>query len=247
MTDGTRRVAFVTGAGSGIGRAAALRFAAAGAAVAVVDVDGDAAATVAAELGEAIALTVDVADGAAVGQAVAATVAAFGRLDWAVNNAGVSCGAPGPDDWDEGVMARALAVNLTGTWQCMKHEVEQMLAQGGGAIVNMASVAGLVGVGGLAYAASKHAVVGLTKAAGARYAPHGIRVNAVCAGTVRTPMIERAEARTPGMLASLVAAQPIGRLSEPEEIADVVFWLCSDAASYVAGQAIAVDGGFTAI
>jgi NAD(P)-dependent dehydrogenase (short-subunit alcohol dehydrogenase family) len=247
---GKRRVAFVTGGGDGIGRASALRLAEGGAAVAVVDLDlALAEATVEAiraQGGEAIAVAADVADEAAVEAAIARTVAEFGRLDWAVNNAGVSGGAPGPDDWDSAIWSRAMAVNIGGTVNCMRHQVTYMRGAGGGAIVNMASIAGLVGVGGLAYTATKHAIVGITKAAGARYAAEGIRVNAVCPGTVRTAMVERAAARAPEMMAAMIAAQPIGRLADPEEVADVVFWLCSDGASSVAGQAIAVDGAYTA-
>lgn len=244
-----RRVAFVTGAGDGIGRASALLLAERGAAVAVVDIDPDAAqATVdaiAMNGGEAIALAADIADDTAVGAAITRTIGTFGGLDWAVNNAGVSGGAPGPDDWDQMLWDRAIAVNIQGTVNCMRRQVAHMREVGTGAIVNIASIAGIVGIGAMAYTATKHAVVGLTKAAAVRYAADGIRVNAICPGTVRTAMIERAEARAPEMMAKVIAAQPIGRLAHPQEIAEAVLWLCSDASSYICGQAIAIDGAYT--
>lgn len=173
-------------------------------------------------------------------------VAAYGRLDCAFNNAGIEGAmadtvACTEENWD-----RTLAVNLKSIWLCMKHEIPRMLEQGGGAIVNCASIAGLVGFGNLpAYTASKHGVVGITRSAALEYAKRGIRINAVCPGVIRTPMVERVFGAQPGMEAQLAAGEPIGRLGRPEEIAAAVLWLRSEQASFVTGQAIAVDGGWT--
>lgn len=245
------RVAFVTGAAGGIGRAAALAFAAAGHAVAVVDRQLEGAREtermIADAGGLAMCLQADVAQAADVDAAVAATVARWGRLDCAFNNAGIE-GALGPlheipdDDFD-----RVMSVNVRGVWLCMKAEVRQMLAQGGGAIVNTASVAGLVGAGAMpAYTASKHAVVGLTKAAAVAYSSKGIRVNAVCPGVIETPMAERAGlSSNPRVKEAMLRAHAMGRFGQPQEIAAAALWLCSDAASFVTGHAMPVDGGFT--
>jgi NAD(P)-dependent dehydrogenase (short-subunit alcohol dehydrogenase family) len=146
------------------------------------------------------------------------------------------------EDWD-----RVIRVNLTGVWLCMKYEIAQMLKQGGGAIVNTASGAGLVAVPRMpAYVASKHGVVGLTRTAALEYAKAGIRVNAVCPGAIQTPMVERVTSRRPGMVERMAVAMPIGRMGKPEEIAEAVVWLCSDAASFVTGHAMSVDGGAVA-
>ena len=241
-------VALVTGAGSGIGRATALAFAARGAAVAAADIDEAAAAATAAMIagtgGAALALTVDVADAASVEAMVGRALERFGRLDFACNNAGISGGRPGIDDFDEARWDRVMAVNAKGVMLGMKFEIPAMLRHGGGAIVNMSSIAGLSGVGAFAYTASKHAVVGLTRAAALRYAADGIRINAVCPGTILTPMVERAAALAPAAFAP--SAQPAGRLGTPEEVAEAVVWLCSDGASFVFGHALAVDGGLLA-
>jgi NAD(P)-dependent dehydrogenase (short-subunit alcohol dehydrogenase family) len=246
------KVTLVTGAASGIGRATAVAFAEAGAqAVAVADVNAEGleetAAMVRALGAEALAIRTDVSRAEDVERMVVDTVAAFGRLDCAFNNAGIE-GVVSPTaeitrmDWD-----RTLAINLTGIWLCMKAELPHLLATGGGAIVNCASVAGLVGFqGSAAYVASKHGVVGLTKAAALDYAPTGVRINAVCPGVIQTPMIDRVLERDPAMAAALTAMEPAGRLGRADEIADAVIWLCSDAASFVTGQAIAIDGGFVA-
>ena len=248
------KTALVTGGGNGIGRATALAFAREGARVAVADYEaGHAAATVAlinAAGGQALSLTGDVTNEAAVAAMVAQTVAAFGRLDCAYNNAGVAPHQVGSvtqrtHEWSETSFDRMIAVNLKGVWLCMKHEIGQMLTHGGGTIVNTASIAGLIGLrSATAYVAAKHGVVGLTKTAALEYAGDGIRVNAVCPGFIETRMTERAvEARGE----QIRGATPLGRLGKPEEIAEMVVWLCSDRASYVTGAAYAVDGGWTAV
>ena len=245
------KVAFVTGGSAGIGRAAAMALAAEDAAVVVADVDTVRGEEVAAEIrgkgGRAHFVRVDVSDDAQVASAIAETVSTFGGLDLAFNNAGIE-GAQAvthectPENW-----TRTLAVNLTGVWQCMRHEIPAMLERGGGSIVNNSSVAGLVGFNGIpAYAASKHGMLGLTKTAALEYADRGIRVNAVCPGVIDTEMIDRFTGQQAEVEAALLATEPVGRLGRPEEIADAVVWLCSARASFVTGQAIAVDGGFVA-
>jgi len=246
------KAVLVTGAAGGIGRAAALAFAAAGARVAVVDVDAkggdDTVALIAQAGGEAFFVKADVSQSAQVEAMVAAVVERWGRLDCAFNNAGIEIEHLPLADSDEATFDRLIGVNVKGVWLCMKHEIRQMLKQGGGAIVNTASVAGLVGAPLMPlYAASKHAVVGLTKTAAAEYGKAGIRVNSVCPGIIRTPMLERALEREPRREKSIVKAHPIGRLGEAEEIANAAIWLCSDAASFVTGHQLAVDGGLTAI
>jgi NAD(P)-dependent dehydrogenase (short-subunit alcohol dehydrogenase family) len=199
--------------------------------------------------GEAIFVQVDVTSATQIEAMISKTVETYGRLDCSFNNAGtegtimVSTVDYKEEDWN-----RVFSINLTGVWLCMKHEITQMLKQGGGAIVNTASVAGLVGSrgAGSAYAASKHGVVGLTKTAALEYAKQGIRVNCVCPGVIRTPMMERMLTRTPELEQQYIAAEPIGRLGLPEEIAESVVWLCSDAASFVTGHTMTVDGGMVA-
>lgn len=246
------KVALVTGAGSGIGRAAALAFAREGARVVVADVDEEGGAGTVGEIkasgGEAAFFRCDVTKGAEVEALVDGAVGAFGRLDCAFNNAGTegrtrtdTAGYP-EEDFD-----RVVAVNLKGVWLCMKHEIPRMLEGGGGAVVNMASVSGLVGFEGSGpLVASKHGVVGLTRVAALEYAARGVRVNAVCPGVVWTPMVGRATGESAEAQARFAAMEPIGRMGEPEEIAEAVVWLCSDAASFVTGAPIPVDGGFTA-
>lgn len=174
-------------------------------------------------------------------------VTAYGRLDCAHNNAGVEGRGAFTADDTEANWERVLAVNLKGVWLCMKYEIRQMLVQGGGATVNTASGAGLVGTQGSgAYVASKHGVVGLTKTAALEYAKSGIRVNVVCPGAIETPMVDRITRQQPKVLAAMAAAHPTGRAGKPEEVAEAVVWLCSDAASFVTGHAMPVDGGLVA-
>ena len=245
------KVALVTGGASGIGRATAIALAEAGATVMVADLDHDGCEATAAAIhdagGTAAVHRVNVAAEEEVERLVDETAAVFGRLDLAFNNAGVG-GTMGrtaeypSDDWD-----RVIAVNLTGVWYCMKYEIRHMLELGGGAIVNTASVAGLVGMSGApAYVAAKHGVVGLTRNAAMEYARSNIRVNAVCPGGVRTNMTETADKALPGFLDKLAKHEPMGRVAEPEEIASAVVYLLSDGASFMTGHAMAVDGGYVA-
>jgi NAD(P)-dependent dehydrogenase (short-subunit alcohol dehydrogenase family) len=247
------KVALVTGGASGIGRASALAFAREGAKLVIADMNVDGGNQTVHMItengGEATFVPVDVTSAAQIEAMISKTVETYGKLDSAFNNAGtegttmVSTIDYQEEDWN-----RVLSINLTGVWLCMKYEITQMLKQGGGAIVNTASVAGLVGSrgAGSAYAASKHGVVGLTKTAALEYAKQGIRVNCVCPGVIRTPMMERMLTRTPALEQQYMAAEPIGRLGRPEEIAESVVWLCSDAASFVTGHTMTVDGGMVA-
>ncbi len=245
------KIALVTGAGSGIGRATALVFAREGAKVVVADivVEGgqETVQQIEAAGGEAIFVKADVSQAADVEALVAKTVETYGRLDCAFNNAGIEGGVKPTIDCTEEEFDRTIAVNLTGVWLCMKYELQQMLSQGGGAIVNTASVAGLVGFPGLPdYVASKHGVVGLTKTAALEYAKSGIRVNAVCPGVIQTPMVERGAQLSPGFDELAVSMEPVGRFGQPSEIGEAVVWLCSDAASFVTGHPMVVDGGLVA-
>jgi NAD(P)-dependent dehydrogenase (short-subunit alcohol dehydrogenase family) len=240
------QVALVTGAGSGMGAATARAFGRAGAALVLVDRDARKLEAVTGDLtaagAQAIAFVGDVSDEALAQAAVAGAVAAFGRLDMAYNNAGIlgpMC--PMSEETAEGY-DEVQAVNLRGVWTFMKHELRQMRAQGGGAIVNCSSLGGLVGLPGrAAYHASKHGVIGLTKCAAMDNAAHGIRVNAVCPGCIDTPM---GEAIDPAAMSSFLKEQPIGRMGRAEEVAAAVLWLCSPGASFVLGVALPVDGGF---
>ena len=246
------RVALVTGAGGGIGRATALAFAREGARVVASDVEGAGAEETARLVGEAggdaVHVACDVTRPDEVNALVRAAVDAFGRLDCAHNNAGVEGAYGRTADCDEENFDRTCAVNLKGVYLCLKAEIAHMLGQErGGAIVNTASVAGVEGAKNLpAYVASKHGVVGLTRTAALEYATRGIRVNAVCPGPIRTRMLEALMEENPRMEPAMIAAVPMRRLGTPEEIAEAVVWLCSDRASYVTGQGIVVDGGFTA-
>jgi NAD(P)-dependent dehydrogenase (short-subunit alcohol dehydrogenase family) len=249
------RVAFITGAGSGIGRATAELFASEGAAVAVVDLRADAAeetvAKIAAEGGRALAVAANVAVDAEVAAAVARTVDTWGRLDVLYNNAGVdsrgSVADATEDDWD-----RCFSVNVKGTFLCSRAAVPHLAASGGGAIVNQGSVAALVGVPNFAaYCAAKGAVVALTRSMAIDLAPQSVRVNAICPGTVFTPLMEpllraRGDGDLQAGLAKTTAKYPIGRLGTPEEIARVALFLASDDASFVTGSIVTADGGMTA-
>ena len=245
------KIALVTGAGSGIGRATALVFAREGAKVVVSDivVEGgqETVQQIEAAGGEAIFVKADVSQAADVETLVAKTVETYGRLDCAFNNAGIEGGVKPTIDCTEEEFDRTIAVNLTGVWLCMKYEIQQMLSQGGGTIVNTASAAGLVGFPGLPdYVASKHGVLGLTKTAALEYAKSGIRVNAVCPGVIQTPMVERGAQLSPGFDELAVAMEPVGRFGQPAEVGEAVVWLCSDAASFVTGIPMQVDGGLVA-
>ena len=245
------QVAFITGAGSGMGLATARAFAEAGAAVALTDVDRTALDTAAEDLTAAghqvLALTCDVTDEEQVAAAVDHTVDTFGRLDAAYNNAGIQI--PPSDAADEPAerFDRVHAINLRGVWACMKHELRHMRPLGSGAIVNCSSLGGLVGLPGRAsYHASKHGVIGLTTSAALEYAPRGIRINAVCPGTIDTPMVRDMVAKGELDVAEAAAGQPINRLGTAEEIAQAVLWLCSPGAGFVVGVALPVDGGYVA-
>jgi NAD(P)-dependent dehydrogenase (short-subunit alcohol dehydrogenase family) len=245
------KVALVTGAGSGLGLATARAFAASGASVVLADWDEKSAHAAADELTaeghKALAIRCDVADDADVEAMIQQTVAAFGSLDAAYNNAGVQNVLAETADATREDYDRVMAINLRGVWSCMKFELQQMRKQGSGAIVNCSSLGGLIGGNQRGtYHAAKHGVIGFTKSAALEYATRGIRVNDVCPGMIRTPMFDKMIADGQGeelnaMLKSLV---PMGRMGRPEEIADAVLWLCSDAASYVTGQSISVDGGY---
>ena len=243
------KVALVTGAGGGIGRAAALAFARSGAAVLVADVqDAIGAETVAmieAAGGKARYQHCDVSKGDDVKAMVAAAVDTFGRLDYAFNNAGIN--VAGKDEYQDENWERSIAVNLTGVMLCMREESEAMLKSGGGAIVNTASINGLVGNPGQpGYTATKHGVVGLTRHGALRWAQAGIRVNAVCPGVIKTPMTAQ-YANDPQITAMINSMTPMGRMGVAEEIAEAVVWLCSDAASFITGHPMVIDGGATAI
>jgi NAD(P)-dependent dehydrogenase (short-subunit alcohol dehydrogenase family) len=245
------KIALVTGGAGGIGRATALAFAEQGAKVVVADIQGEAAQRVADEVaasgGEAISVAVDVSRRDQVEAMVAEIVARFGRLDVAFNNAALDLEHEPLAKSSEEMFDRLMNVNVKGVWLCMKYEIQQMLAQGGGAIVNTSSIGGLSGAPRQPiYAGTKHAVLGLTKAAALEYGRKGIRINAVCPGVIRTEMMERAIARDPRRSEHIDRIHPIGRVGEAEEIARAVLFLCSDDASFVLGQSLAVDGGYTA-
>ncbi|WP_106401257.1 SDR family oxidoreductase [Actinocorallia populi] len=241
-----RKVVFVTGAASGIGRAAAESFVRRGYATVLADLNEEAGLGVAAELGrlgECSFFRCDVTDDDTVREAVAGAVATYGRLDAAFNAAGIDGEHGRPtaectmENWN-----RVIAVDLTGTWSCMRYELPEIVRAGGGSIVNCASVAGLRAAPTVpAYTAAKHGVVGLTRVAAREYAGSGVRVNVICPGTVDTPMFRRS--MPPETVERLVSGNPVGRLAEANEIADVALWLCDEAPGYLTGQAIAVDGG----
>ncbi len=242
------KAALVTGGGSGLGRASAIALARAGATVTVADVNEDGGKETAALVyeeagGDAEFVRADVTRPDDVAAMVDQAVARWGHLDCALNNAGMTGTSALTADYELDDWNRAIALNLTGVFLCLKYELPAMLERGG-SIVNMASGAGLVGFPGLpAYVASKHGVVGLTKAAALEYASHGVRINAICPGSTRTPMLEGFMGGDEQVERTMTRAVPLGRLGVPSEIAEAVVWLCSDAASFVVGHALAVDGG----
>lgn len=242
------KVALVTGAASGIGRATAVAFAASGASVVVADVDAtrgeETVALARAAGGRAVFQRCDVSNSTEVDALVARAVSEYGRLDFAHNNAGINSLAV--DEWESKHWDRSVGVNLTGVMLCMRAEAAVMLTQGKGAIVNTASINGLVGNASQpAYTATKHAVVGLTRHGALRWARKGVRVNCVCPGVIDTPMVEGVASR-PEIRKVMEGMTPLGRFGKPEEVAAGVLWLCSDAASFVTGHPLVIDGGATA-
>lgn len=243
------KVAFVTGAGSGIGRAAALAFARAGAQVTAADVSmegiKETARLIEEQGGKALSVTCDVTQAADIKAALDQTIEAFGRLDFAFNNAGVEQDNTALADIEDTEWERIVNTNLRGVFLCMKHEIPLILKQGG-AIVNTSSGAGVIGIkGGSVYAAVKHGIIGLTKSAALDYAAQNVRINAVAPGYIETSMMDRFTGGTKEGWDKIVSEEPIGRVGKPEEIADAVIWLCSDASSFVVGHTLVADGGQT--
>src|SRR5438552_3505380 len=246
----TGRVAFVTGAANGIGRATALAFAREAANVVVADVSEEGnqeTSRMIEELGgRALAVRCDVSRPEDVKAALDKALEAFGRLDFAFNNAGVEQPITAAAEITEEEWNRIIRINLSGVFLCMKYEIPLMLKQGGGAIVNTSSGAGIIGIkGSPAYTAAKHGVIGLARAAALDYAAQNIRVNAVCPGYIDTAMMGRFTGGTPEGRAKVIAEEPVGRMGKPEEIAAAVLWLCSDAAAFMVGHAMVIDGGQT--
>lgn len=244
------QVALVTGGASGMGLAAVKGFAAAGAAVTIADINLAGAQAIAEEItalgGKALAVSCDVTDEASVKMMVEKTVATFGRLDFAYNNAGVQSIATETADLPGEEYDRVLNINLRGIWACMKYELIEMRKQGSGAIVNCSSLGGLVGIAGRGpYHAAKHGVLGLTKSSALEYAAQGIRINAVCPGIIDTPMVADMKENETEAMDLLMQEVPIRRLGLAEEVANAVLWLCDPDSSYVIGHALAVDGGYT--
>jgi NAD(P)-dependent dehydrogenase (short-subunit alcohol dehydrogenase family) len=248
----TGKVAIVTGGSAGIGRAAAIAFAREGAKVVVAsrrNKEGEDTVQLIKQAGsDGFFIKTDVAKAADVRAMVEKTIATYGRLDYAFNNAGVIEEKPGPlVEQSEETFARIMDINVKGVWLSMKYEIPEMLKHGGGAIVNMSSVAGFVGFPGLGiYIASKHAVIGLTKSAAVEYSKSGVRVNAVNPAAIETDMLAHVAGDNPEAVTQMAAGHPIGRIGRPEEVADAVVWLCSDKASFVTGHSLLVDGGYTA-
>jgi NAD(P)-dependent dehydrogenase (short-subunit alcohol dehydrogenase family) len=249
MSQFTGKVALVTGGSSGIGRACAIAFAREGAKVVICDRNlekGEETVKLVREAGsDGLFIQTDVAQEADVKAMVEDTITTFNRLDYACNNAGIEQFVTPITEQTAETFDQIMNINVKGVWLGIKYQIPQMLKNGGGAIVNISSTAGLVGFPGLAiYSASKHAVLGLTKCAALEYAKSGIRVNAICPGAIQTEMIERFAEVNPEMVEQIKQIHPIGRFGKPEEIADAVVWLCSDKASFMTGHSLAIDGGF---
>jgi NAD(P)-dependent dehydrogenase (short-subunit alcohol dehydrogenase family) len=245
------KVALVTGGSFGIGQAAAIAFAKRGAKVVIADSVEDKEQETLKKIketgGEALFVKCDVSKPGEITAMIDKAFSAYGRMDYAFNNAGIEGVSALTQECTQENWEKTLAINLTGIWLCMKHELPHMLRQGKGAIVNCASVAGLIGFPGLpAYVASKHAVVGITRTAALENAKLGIRINAVCPGVIRTAMIDRITGKDKVVEKQFIDMEPMGRMGEPAEVAEAVVWLCSDAASFVTGHALPVDGGWIA-
>lgn len=245
------KVAFVTGGSTGIGRATALAFAENGARVVLADVNEDAGMQTVQLIekngGTAVFVKCNVAHFDDVKAAIEKTISLYGSLDFAFNNAGIEGQSGSTADCSEENWQKVIDINLKGVWLCMKYQIPQMIKQGGGSIVNCASIAGVVGfMGSPAYVASKHGVVGLTKTAALEFAKSNVRINAVCPGVIQTPMIDRFTQGNAQAQQQLTAAEPIGRVGQPDEIASAVLWLCTDGAAFVVGHPMVIDGGWVA-
>jgi NAD(P)-dependent dehydrogenase (short-subunit alcohol dehydrogenase family) len=243
------KVAFVTGAAFGIGRATAIAFASRGANVVIADwiEDNTTLSEIQKMGGNAIFIKCDVSNGNDIERTLNESVKKFGRLDFAVNNAGIEGQNALTHECTEQNWDKTIGINLKGLWLCMKAELPIMLKQGTGSIVNVASIAGLIGFQGLpAYVVSKHGVIGLTKTAALEYAKQGIRINAVCPGVIKTEMVDRVTGKDKLVEKQFEDMEPVGRMGTPEEVAEAIVWLCSDAASFITGHSLNVDGGWLA-